>query len=473
MHRAECELWEKMALGAAEKGVSTKGELDHADRACAQAVGASSMDAQARVQRALVMSARVYAMKGDTSEEATRIGEEAVRAAEEAVRVTGGDVMAHYSHARALYLRAALLDTQGREASIEPAITAFREVIELDPNFTWAVNELGLAHMTAAKIADKHGREVQKDVDAAIAQFDRAIALDPAFASPAHEKVQALAWLLRHEINANRAENAPVVKALDALAELDKRTDVNPWRRAYWKIRIYRLLARREHILNRDPGPSCQKAFDTANAFAEDQPQEAFIASEVAYCHFLLAHSAIDRALDPQSELEAARTAVQVSEKARGKMTADIRELCANIELAAIRAAKRPEDVKQETWNAALEWIRPFLDGEMKNPSVYKVAARIYAQRALWAQRLGKDNEKDVILGFAMVDKTLAKDPKMSEALLAKGLLYLTRALAAKRGNGRIDFARQAREALESAFREDPMLVREHNNDLQEAIGLL
>jgi hypothetical protein len=91
----------------------------------------------------------------------------------------------------------------------------------------------------------------------------------------------------------------------------------------------------------------------------------------------------------------------------------------------------------------------------------------------LWAQRLGKDNEKDVLHGFVIVDKALTKNPRESEALLAKGLLLLTQALAEKRGTKRVDLARRVQETLENAFREDPMLVREHKSDLQEAIKLL
>jgi hypothetical protein len=60
----------------------------------------------------------------------------------------------------------------------------------------------------------------------------------------------------------------------------------------------------------------------------------------------------------------------------------------------------------------------------------------------------------------------------MAEALLAKGLLYLAQALAESKP-ARTASARQAKEALESAFREYRVLEREHQKALQEAIGLL
>lgn len=472
VHRAECELWEKMGWAAAEKGLSMKKDLETADRACNEAVESSSKDVLARIQRALVMSARVYAMKGDTSEEATRLGNEAVRVAEESVRVNGSDIMAHYALARALHLRAELVNSQGREASMEPAIAAWQRVIELDPKFIWAVNELGMAHLAAAKIAEKHGQDVRKYVDLAVAQFDHALAVDPTFLSPAHEKVKTLCWFVRGEINANRAKDAPVSAMLDALSVLEKLNDGNLWRRAYWKTRIHRLVARREHVLGRDPGPSCRKAFETVDAYTKDQPKESFMLAEVAYCHFVLACDAIHRGLDAHTEIEAARNAILENAKVRGKMTPDMRELGANIELAAIRAVKRPEDIKTEAWSASLALLNPLSDDSANHQIFYKVAARIYAQRALWAHRLGKKNERDIVQGLEFADKALAKNPHESEALLAKGLLYLTRARAAKRDNERGDLARQAQTALESAFHEDPMLKREHGNDLQEAMGL-
>jgi predicted Ser/Thr protein kinase len=473
VHRAECELWEKMGWAAFDKGASMKNELDLASRACAQAVEASSRDAQARVQQALVMAARAHTMKGDKSDEAARIVDEAVRVAEESVRVSGGEVMAHYALARALHVRAALLDAKGREASMAPAIAAFQRVIELDPQFTWAVNELGLAHVTAAKMADKRGQDVKKDLDEALEQFGRAIALDPAFPAPVQEKVQALAWFVRHEIAANRAEGAPVSAMLDALAALEKRVDANPSRRAYWKTRVHRLLGRREYVLGRDPGPSCRNAFEAVRAFAGEQPKDPFMLAEVASCHYFLASYANDHGLDPHADLAAARSAIQETAKIRGSMTPDMRELGVEIEIAAIRAAKRPEDVKPEMWDSALALIGPLIERDTDNPHPYRMAAEIYARRALWDHRLGKNNEKDVTQGLEFADKALAKNPRLGEALLAKGLLHLAQALAAKSKSARSDFARHAREVLESAFREDPVLEREHKIALQEAIGLL
>ena len=472
VHRAACELWEKAAWAANDKQLPLTKDLETADHACKQAVEASSRDLQARIQQALVMSARVYALRGDTSEEATRIGDDAVRMAEESVKIAGDDLMAHYALARALHLRAVLVDSQGREASMEPAIAAWQRVLELDPKFTWAINELGMAYMATAKMADKRGQDVKKDVEAAIAQFDRAIAVDPSFLSPAYEKLQALNWLVRREINANRADTAPVAAMLDALGALEKLPDTNSWRRAFWKTRTHRLLARREFVLGRDPRPSCQKVVEIVDAYLKDQPKESGLLAEVTYCHFVLACDAINKGLDSHAEIEAARSALVENAKVRGKMTPDMRELGADIELAAIRAIKRPEDIKIEAWDAPFALLNPLNDGGANSHAFHKVAARIYAQRALWAQRIGKHNEKDIDVGFEMAEKALAKNPHESEALLAKGLLYLTQALAAKPGNTRTDLARQAQTALESAFHEDPMLKREHENDRLEAAGL-
>ncbi len=473
VHRAECELWEKMGWAASEKGLAMKADLDGADGACTRAVEASSKDAQARIQRALVMSARVFALKGDKSGEATRLGEEAVRIAEESVRVSSGDIMAHYALARALHLRAELIDSQGREATMEPAIAAWERVIELDPRFTWAVNDLGGAYFAMAKMASKRGQEVQKLLDKAIVQFDRALAIDPTFLSPAHDKVLALSWFVRHEINANRAESAPVAGMLEALAALEKLADGNAWRRAYWKTRVHRLVARREYVLGRDPRPSCQIVFDTVRGFAGEQPKDPQFLAEVTYCHYLRASYATDHDLDAQTDLDAARHSLLETAKAKGTMTPDMRELGVEIEIAAVRAAKKPEDVKPETWSGALDMIHPLLEHESQNPGPYRAAAEVHARRALWAYRLGKKNDSDIAQGLDLADKALAKDPRMAEGHLVKGLLHLAQALAATSAHTRADFARQARSALENAFRSDPVLEREHKKSLQEAMSLL
>ncbi|WP_170319725.1 serine/threonine-protein kinase [Polyangium spumosum] len=472
LHRAECELWEKMGWAAGEKGASMKAALDTADEACMRAVQASSKDGRARVQRALVMSARSYAFRGDTGEEARRVAEEAVRAAEESVRMSPGDVMAHYAMARSINNHTQILSSRGEDLSVEPVISAYRRAIELDPSFTWAVNELGQVYLAAAGRATSRGEDVQDVVNEALRHFDRAIALDPAFAPPIHLRVQALALLVRHEIQRGRAEMAPVAALAAALTSLEQRENIDPFRKAYWRARVERLQGLRELSLGRDPRPSIQSALDRVRRFAGDQPRDPYLLAEVACCYYLRALYEIQEGLAPDASVSTARQATSEAAKLRGGLTPDLRGMTAEIDLIAIRVAVQRRDVDADAFDAALATIRPLLS-DARDPNPYQIAAEIHAWRASWAQQTARSSREDVAAGLLMADKALSINPHMATALLAKGLLYLVQARAAGRGAAVSDAARRAREALESAFREDHSLERQHGQALMEALALL
>ncbi|UQA60912.1 serine/threonine-protein kinase [Polyangium aurulentum] len=473
VYRAECELWEKMGLAAAEKGTSAKAAMDAADGACARAVQASSRDGRARVQRALVMSARTFAVRGEAGEDAVRVAEAAVRAAEESVRTSPGDVMANYALARALHHHSKLLVSMGQDISMEPAITAYQRVLELDPNFTWAVNELGQVYLAAARAAHARGQEGRELSKGALRQFDRALELDPSFASPIYSKLELLGAVVEHEIEHGKAAEAPVAELFESIVQLEQRNTVGAWRVAYWKARALGSRALQEFALARDPRPSIDAALETIRAFAGEQPRDYYFLMEMAVCRYLAALYAVQERLDPSPHLDEARRATREAAKIRGAVSIDWRTEVAKIEVVALRAALQRGKLRVEDFEAALAPLNPVLSEEHTDPRPYQVMAEILAFRAAWAQDCGRAPQKDVAAGLLMAEKALSKNPHMATAIAAKGRLHLVQARAARTHPERAEAARRAKEAFASAFQENPTLAREHGDALREAAALL
>jgi serine/threonine-protein kinase len=467
VHRAECELWEKMGWAAYSQGLPSGPSFEAARAACDRAVRSSSQDGRALVQRALVLLARVHALGSNVSEGTIPLVQEALEAAEEGVRARPQDVMAHYASAQALFLHTRLMYDLGREASMERVISGYQRVLSLDPGFTWAVNELGDAYLREAKWELRRGREAATLLESALQQYERAMALDPRFLLPAARQVEALTLRLKDELD--RGRDAPeVLQALSgAVAHFERRSS-SPWVTAFWKARALRLQGLREFIHGRDPRAAIEAAVEAIRAAAGDSPKDAWLLGELARCRLLEAEHARREGLDPAPALEKARAAVRKAGELSASMSTSVRLLSVGIELAAIRVAARRGDLQPERFEGAFGDLRPLLSQSGGDSEPSQLAAELHAERAAWLRKRGSRSQEDIRDGLAQAEEALSKNPRNPEALLAKGRLLLERARTARPGPAPVEDARRAREAVQAALQERPHLAAECREVLRE-----
>jgi serine/threonine-protein kinase len=468
VHRAECELWRQLGEVGWSRGTTSGSDFDVAMAACDRAVQASSRDGRARVQRALVLRSRSNILM-DLGKAADAAAESAVRAAEEAVRLSPDDVLAHYAMAGALYDRGTIRYRSGHTAHVGEIVAAYERVLQLDPRFTWAINELGQTYLLASDIARLQGQDPRPSLESALVQFDRAMQLDPTFSMPVHKRVEAYAELMDYEIEHGQASASTVTALFDALALLEQRNS-GPWITAYWKARAYRLRGQSELASGHDPRPSAERALDSIRTFAGPAPRDHWLLVEMAESYLLEAHHALREGLAPEPSLIAARRA------ARGAIEAEAsslrgRLLATRVEILALRAAMKGKRARAADFEAAFAALRPAVTGEQIDPRPYEVMAEIHALRAAW--RRPGDPDEDIAAGFVMVDKALSTNPHMATALVTKGQLFLVQAHAARARAARMEAARRAKEAFSAAFEEMPLLEREHRDELKDADGLL
>ncbi|MDI1481867.1 serine/threonine-protein kinase [Polyangium sp. y55x31] len=474
VHRAECELWEKWGWAALNSSTDRQVPFEAGVEACNRAVQASSRDGRSLVQRALFLVARANAVSGSNAKDSSlSTARAAVDAAEEALRARPQDVMARYAVATALHERAKLLETLGQDVPIDDVIQAYVRVQELDPLFTWSYNELGQVYILASDIDRRKGRNATGALENARRQFERARALDPGFSIPAFMLVEVLAMLVDNSLERGEAADAHVKAALDALAALDERSAVDPWRTAYWKARTYRIVGGHELAVGRDPRRFTQSAMDAIRTFAGPSPKEVFFLVEAAKSRQVEAEQWLREGLDPSPLLAEARRWVGDAAAINGGTNMAWRILDARIQILAIRAEMRRGSATASSFETALAIMAPVLEEAKAQPTPYQVMSEVLGLRAQWSARAGRSFQADLAEGLRMAEKALAKNPHMATALAATGQLHLVQARASQVETERVEAARRAKEAFDAALRENALLARKYEEELKEIAALL
>jgi serine/threonine-protein kinase len=470
VHRAECELWEKIGWAEIVKNASEAKGLDSADAACARAVQASHADPRARVQRALVLATRAYALKQRSPASAGPVADAAVRAAEEAVRASPNEVMAHYAVARALSEQVEILHARDQRVSMDPVISAYQKVVALDPQFTWAVNELGDAYMTAAGIEQERGGDSRVLLESALQQFDRAASLDPTFQLAASRRVTALSYLVDDDIERGRGTEARVSSLLEAVTTLERSTGSTP-SIAVKKARAHRFRALLLLAQGGDPRPSLKMATDALRAFM-DTRKSGWVFVELVECALAEATHALRQGSSARPALDEARAAIKGAAGPGGALNEDWSSLAARVEILSVREAVKRGEARPETFEAGFATLRPVIAREAPAPRFLQMLAEMHARRADWLSRGGKSPRDDIDAARWLLEKALTRDPHLASGLATKGFLELVAARDAADRSARESAAKLAKQSFDAAFRESPPLAHDYVEELKNLASL-
>ncbi|MDI3287802.1 serine/threonine-protein kinase [Polyangium sp. 15x6] len=464
VYRAECELWEKMGWAAYAKGSKALREFEAADAACARAVTSSSRDARARVQRAQAMNAR-FSVAVDTRGDVDEAERAALSATEDAVRVRPRDPMALYARAATLMRQSLLQSDRGRRASFAAAIDAFQRVLEVDPRFSWALNELGQAYLLQSAVDRLYGTAPRPMLERATKEFERAIVVDPSFSLPVYGMVRAGLHRVEYERDIGADAEAALVILSEAVAQLE-RQKLGGWITAFWSAKAFRVRATYELSAGMDPGPSITKAVEALRPFMGQAEEGGFLVREMAEIRLVEAEHAFAMGRAPLPELSTERESVRRS--ITDGEAIDGSALLARMELYVARVAMKEKRASEASFEAAMSPLRPLLSKKRDEPRLYQLLAEIHVQRALWLEEQRKSPAGDVEAGLRMVEKGLALNPRHPMALASRGLLLLVRARSA-RGEARREAARAASEAFAASFRENPRLAVRYAREAKEA----
>jgi len=457
VHRAECELWEKMGYAAHAIGKLTT-EMDAADRACTRAVESSSRDGSVRIQRAMAAYHR-FSVASNTGTDIETAQKSAMDAANEAARVRPRDAMALYARAATLYVQTMVQASRGEPLAATAAIAAFEQVLDVEPRFTWALNELGQTYLIQAESNRLHGLDPRETLDRAAKQFQRAVEVDPTFTFPVYGMIRAHIYRLTYEIDHGLNADTTLWGLSQAIALLDKQS-LSGWLPVYWKAKAARVRAAYESSKGADPRPLVTEGLRIIHAFTAPGTEEDFLLHEIAELHEVEADYAASHGLDTLAQLAPIRQALQKT-LSNDMEYIDNPVLAARMDLSAIRMKEARDDVKASDFDAALAILRPLMSTERNDPRGYQTIADIHAQKAAWLDKHDKSPDADIAEGLRMIAKVLAIHPHNANAYATRGALLVLRARAG-REEDRKEAAREARAAFAAAFRENPRLEKDY-----------
>lgn len=478
VHRAACELWEKMGQAAWMKGVAFQPSFDAAIAACSRATEASSRDGHAEVQKALVLSTSVYVQADAPTEATAELAEQAMKAAERGLKASPTDVMAHYAMADALYQQAYTLQLLGRKSSMDRAIEAYKRTIALDGRFTWALNSLGNAYLEQASNAALEGKDCTELLSLALRHFDAAIEVDPKFALAVGKKLHAYRVLIETQIERGR-DAREQLQALEKTITQNEAMGSGAWLVAFWRTRAHRLAAENEFALGRDPSEHVELAIRTIRDFAGEDTQDFRLLKERAQCHSLMARYASRTRRDAAPELDQALEHARRAAIGREPLPNDLRIILAEVHLQRIRSGSKSLRNSLEILEEAFTLVRPILSSAGSDPSAFVLAAEILALRAELREKSAQDSDADVEQGLSMVRKALETNPHLGKAFVQRAKLLLVRAQSMQGATQttdkerRLEALREASAALRNAFRESPSLEKDYAGLLKEAESLL
>jgi eukaryotic-like serine/threonine-protein kinase len=461
VHRAECELWEKMALAESSRGGQPWTALDAANAACSQAIQSSFRDARALLQRALALVARSDAFsRNDKGDASTAAIKDSLDAAEAALRADPTNIMAQYTHAAALRHRARLALGRGEAAPIEEAIGEYQKVLERDPQFTWAHHELGEAFMHEADLERRRGGDMVSALEKARQEFDRAVQQDPNFSLPIFTSIDVLIRIVDNGLETGKPAEHHVENLVDALKRIDKRTSIDAWRTVFWKARAYRTIAFHELYNGRDPSAAVESAVEPIHQYAGHSPNDPFFLGEIARCYWIRATHAFQRDTDANTHLDVARKAAQKVVTIRGTMTLATRILLARIELETLWNSLKSAKVDAAPHNDVFHLVRPLVDSKSDESAPYEIMAEAYAIRAAREPT----RISDIADGLRMIDEALSKNPNLTQAFAIRGLLHMVEAHRAQHPRESEEASKKANSAFEEAVRRNRMIAAQYDH---------
>jgi tetratricopeptide (TPR) repeat protein len=317
--------------------------------------------------------------------------------------------------------------------------------------------------------ADQEGRrglDPRASFRHALERFDRAEQIEPGFPHTLWSKTNMSRLTVERLVDVGQDPGAAAGRGIDELSALIKKNPSDCDAHANLAL-LYDAKARYTLASGADPRPLLVLGEQTLSE-CPDPDRTAFGALALQRTEAL---AALARGEDPEPAIGRARVSLQ----GRGQFgqSTDAVVWRAEVELTAVRWAMRKHEARREQFEAAFAVLRPLLAVDRVDPLPYQMMAATHERRAAWLLEGGKDPSEELAQGFAMAEKALSKNPRMGQAYATRGALYVLSARAAREAGARRDAAGRAKDALSAAFKENPLLEREHGAAREEAQRLL
>jgi hypothetical protein len=403
--------------------------------------------------------------------------DKAIELAEQAANKSPDDAMAQWVLGLAWTEVNFTAGTLGHDAlpAIEKGIVANEKALAIDPQFLWAMRDLGNLYIWKASEEYERGVDPLPSVERALEQHARVVALAPA-SFEFHRRVACVALFTWMKVLIARGERPDAI-ALQAIAacEAGKAQSAPDHNFDEDMGRIYLEKARYELQAGLDPSTSIDRVLKAVEAANKIYACPA-LPDLRAIAYGRAARHAIAQGEDPEPWLRKARDALPRVTRPRRAYPRFVDEpivVRAELDLIGIRWAMKNGKATPGHFEAGLEQVSPRSDAEPFDAARWRVTAEIHERRAAWLLERDRKPDEDIERGLAMAEKVLSRYARMAPALAVRGRLYLLRARAAREPSARAEAASLAKASLEAAFRANPLLERKHEQAMREAERLV
>ena len=438
-----------------------------------------------------------------------------IAAAEEGVRRDPKDIRNLESLSTAYWYLSQLETSHGADG--EPDLKKAEEALErgkaVDPGSPVIYRNMGVVHGIRAEGCFRAGRDPRPDLEASVAAFRKAIELDPDFVQAYNNIANSLSLMAL--MQNDRGED-PRKSLEQAEASLAKAVELNPNLADAWDERgtVRSLLANHRHDHGEDPRPEIELALKHFKTALDGNPAMPQAMVHQAEALLLQATYLRETGQDAWKTLEAAEKASRHSRE----INRDYGEIVATFaDILHLKAEILAE--RKQPFGPALDEAREALGAALKrdssSPSLWErsvriellmarlvpataaksvqsaesflqhaeahsaqttvnlnLRARLAQEKAALAVRTRNDAGAAINRGLEALARSAQLNPNQAEAKALRGALLIIRARNRKEGDSRREDAGLARIEFEAALKANPLLRREWQPLLDEAVKI-
>jgi serine/threonine-protein kinase len=446
VHEAECSLWIQVMNAAAEHGDSMRPAFDHARRACERAIAASPRSPSGTLKLAWAHNCFAFwvATAMRTEESPERALAAAAERVEEAEKRSPEDAFASYLGGAVWRSRALYLFQLGRDAgpAIDRAIAGYEKALTLDPAFLWALNEECSTLSMRGRWQGWRGIDPRPSFEQALSRCGRALALDPDFMFPRAGTIEAHLFDADRLLGAGLSPHPAVEEGLAATALAEKQYPTWQWI-PFFRAELLRAEAEHALATGEDPGPALARAEPSVAALAaagESFPDAAAPVGEIATVTAEAQLARIESGAAPREANPALEAALA---RARGAFTGALGRTpwdigyavwLARAGLVELRYRLALGRASHAHGDAALAPLAPFLAEPKDDPRLYEMAARVHEARAALRAKLGEDPAEEIAAAVALARQAIAVGPGLASARAVLERLRLSPAPLTREG---------------------------------------
>jgi serine/threonine-protein kinase len=336
-------------------------------------------------------------------------------------------------------------------------------VLEIEPRFLWALNELGQTYLVQAEYDRLHGGDPRVMIERALKCLDQAMGADPDFTLPLYAKIRAINYRLVYETDHGLDATDTLRLQSDALSFIDKRK-LGGFLPAYYGAKALRFRAAFELSTGADPTSSIAAALEKIHAFADPGTETGYLLRELAELGLVEAAYGNVQAILPVAVNVALRDAVK-KDADEEPASIDLNDLLARVTLTLAEVKVKNGEAVENDFDVAIDALKMVIAKERNDPRPYLTLAEIETRKAKWLASNKKPVDVDVAKGLKMANKVLAIHPHSAQALICKAALLLLLAKSSTVAT-RKQRAREAMETFGAAFRENPRMENSHRSDM-------